>query len=85
MAHALGITHMPIFSHKLGTETIAPNISVTNGFPQPDYGMPMDSYPGQLSPQYSLNDRLTLGTTRPSVQDLRPFGPPSDRPTPYVG
>jgi hypothetical protein len=34
MAHALGKTHMPNFlSHKLGTETIAPNTSTTNGFP----------------------------------------------------
>jgi hypothetical protein len=43
MAHALGKTHMPSFlSHKLGVETIAPNTSATNGFPQPYSGMPMD-------------------------------------------
>ena len=44
MAHALGKTHMPNFlSHKLDDETIAPNTSATNGFPQPYSGMPMDS------------------------------------------
>jgi hypothetical protein len=45
MAHALGKTHMPNFlSHKLDTKIIAPNTSVTNGFPQPYFGMPMDSF-----------------------------------------
>jgi hypothetical protein len=35
MVHAIGKIHMPNFlSHKLGTETITPNISATNGFPQ---------------------------------------------------
>jgi hypothetical protein len=34
MVHALGKTHMSNFlSYKLGTETIAPNTSATNGFP----------------------------------------------------
>jgi hypothetical protein len=47
MAHALGKTHVPNFSsHKLGAETVAPNTSATNVFPQPYYGLPMDSYPG---------------------------------------
>jgi hypothetical protein len=86
MAHALGKTNMPNFlSHKLCTETIAQNISTTNGFPQPYSGMPMDSYPGRPSPPSSLNGGSTLSTTGPSTHDLGPFGPWSDRPTPYTG
>jgi hypothetical protein len=47
MAHALGKIHMPNFlSHKLGAETIAPDTSAINEFPQPYSGMSMDSYPG---------------------------------------
>jgi hypothetical protein len=43
--HALEKTHMPNFlSYKLGTETITPNTSATNGFPQLYYDRPIDSY-----------------------------------------
>jgi hypothetical protein len=76
MVHALGKTHMPNFlSHKLGAETIAPNTSTINGFPQPYSGIPMDSYPGRpLSPS-QLNGRSTLSMVGPSANDLRPSGP----------
>jgi hypothetical protein len=86
MAHALGKTHMTNFLlHKLGAKTIAPNTSATNGFPQPYSGMSMDSYPGRPSPPSPLNGRSTLSMAGPSAHDLGPFGPPSDRPIPYVG
>jgi hypothetical protein len=86
MAHALGKTHMPNFlSHKLGTETIAPNTSATNGFPQPYSSMPMDSYPGRPSSPSPLNGRSTLSMAEPSANDLGPSDPPSDRLTPYTG
>jgi hypothetical protein len=43
--HALEKTHMPNFlSYKLGTETITPNTSATNEFPQLYSGRPIDSY-----------------------------------------
>jgi hypothetical protein len=85
MTHALGKTHMPNFlSHKLGAETIAPNTSATNGFPQPYSGMPMDSYPGRPSPPSSLNGESTLSTAGPFAHSRGPSGPPSDRPTPYA-
>jgi hypothetical protein len=83
MAHALGKTHMPTFlSYKLGAETIAPNTSAINGFPQPYSSVSMDSYPGRPSP---LNGRSTLSMARPSANDPRPSDPPSDRPAPYTG
>jgi hypothetical protein len=86
MAPALGKTHMTNFLlHKLGAKMIAPNTSATNGFPQPYSSMPMDSYPGRPSPPSPLNGRSTLSMSGPSAHDLRPSGPPSDRPTPYVG
>jgi hypothetical protein len=77
---------MPNFlSHKLGTETILPNTSATNGFPQPYSGMSMDLYPGRPSPPSPLNDGSTLSTAGPSAHDLGPSSPPSDHPTPYTG
>jgi hypothetical protein len=86
MAHALGKTHMPSFlSHKLGAQTIAPNTSATNGFPQAYSGMPMDSYPGPPSPPSSLNGESTLSMAGPSAHNRGPSDPPSDRPTPYAG
>jgi hypothetical protein len=85
MAHALGKTHMPNFlSHKLDIETIAPNTSATNGFPQPYFGMSMDSYLGRPSSPSPLNDGSTLSTAGPSAHDLGPSDPPSDRPAPYA-
>jgi hypothetical protein len=73
MSHALEKTHMPNFlSYELGTETIAPNTSATNGFPQPYPGMPMDSYLGRPSLPSSLNGRSTLSMVGPSTHDLRP-------------
>jgi hypothetical protein len=81
MTHALGKTHIPNFlSHKLGIETIVPNTSATNGFPQPYSGMPMDSYPGRPSAPSSLNSGSTLSMAGPSAHDLRPSGPLSDHP-----
>jgi hypothetical protein len=86
MTHALGKTHMPNFlSHKLGAETIAPNTSATNGFPQPYSGMPMDSYPGRPSPPSWLNGESTLSTAGPSAHNRGLSDPPSDRPAPYAG
>jgi hypothetical protein len=88
MAHALGKTHMPNFlSHKLGVETIVPNTSATNGFLQPYSGVPMDSYPGQLSSPSPLDGGSTLSTVGPSAStyNLGPSSPPSDRLTPYTG
>jgi hypothetical protein len=86
MAHALEKTHMPNFlSHKLGAETIAPNTSATNRFPQPYSGMSIDSYPGRPSPPSSLNGESTLSTTGPSAHNRGPSGPPSDSPAPYAG
>jgi hypothetical protein len=89
MTQALEKTHMPTFlSHKLGAETIAPNTSATNGFPQPYSGMSMDSYPGRpssLSPPSPLNGGSTLSMVGPSAHDFGPSGPPSNRPTPYTG
>jgi hypothetical protein len=85
MEHALGKTHMPNFlSHKLGAETIKPNTSATNGFLHPYSGMSMDSYLGRPSPPFPLNGGSTLSTDGQSAHDLGPFGPPSDRPTPYA-
>jgi hypothetical protein len=73
MTHALGKAHMPNFLlHKLGTETIAPNTSATNGFPQPYSGMPMDSYPGRPSPPSPLNGGSTMSMAGPSAHDLGP-------------
>jgi hypothetical protein len=75
MAHALGKTHMPNFlSHKLGAETIAPNTSAINGFPQPYSGMPMDSYPRRPSQPSPLDGRSTLSMVGPFANDLRPSG-----------
>jgi hypothetical protein len=86
MAHVLGKTHMPNFlSYKLGAETIVPNTSAINGFPQPYFGVPMDSYPGRPSPPSPLNGRSTLSMAGLSANDPRPSGPPSDRPAPYAG
>jgi hypothetical protein len=77
---------MPNFlSHKLGAETIAPNTSATNGFPQPYSGMSMDSYPERPSPPSPLNGGSTLSMVVPSAHDFGPSGPPSNRPTPYTG
>jgi hypothetical protein len=77
---------MPNFlSHKLGAETIAPNTSATNEFPQPYSGMLMDSYPGRPSPPSSLNGESTLSTVGPSAHNRGLSGPPSDRPAPYAG
>jgi hypothetical protein len=61
------------------------NTSATNGFPQLYFGMPMDSYLGQLSSSSSLNGGSTLSTVEPSAHDLRPSSPPSDHPAPYSG
>jgi hypothetical protein len=71
MAHALGKSHMPNFlSHKLGTETIAPNTSTTNGFPQPYSGISVDSYLARLSPLSLLNGGSTLSTVELSAHNL---------------
>jgi hypothetical protein len=85
MAHALGKTHMPNFlSDKLGTEKIEPNTSIINGFPQPYFGMSMDSYTGRPSPPSSLNGGSTLSMARPSAHDVGPSDPLSDCLTPYT-
>jgi hypothetical protein len=86
MAHALGKTHMPYFlSHELGTETIAPNTSETNGFPQPYSGMSVDSYPGRPSLPSSLNGGSTLSTGGSSAHNLGLSSPSSDHLAPYAG
>jgi hypothetical protein len=59
------------------------NTSVTNGDsqPQPLYGMPMNSYPGQIPPPPSLLGRSApLDTVGPSDLLLGPSGPYADRP-----
>jgi hypothetical protein len=70
MSHALGKTNMPNYlSYKLGVETIAPNTSAINEFPQPYSSVPMDSYPGRHSPPSPLNGRSTLSMVGPSAND----------------
>jgi hypothetical protein len=56
MTRALEKSHTPIFSHELGTKTVVPNTSATNGFSQSQsyYGMPMNSYLGQPLSSSSL-------------------------------
>jgi hypothetical protein len=59
------------------------NTSATNGDlqPQPLYGVPMNSYPGQVPPPPSLLGRLTpLNTVGPSELLPRPSGPYANRP-----
>jgi hypothetical protein len=72
-------------SRKLGAETIAPNTSATNVFPQLYSGMPMDSYLGRPSLPSPLYGGSTLNMDGPSTHDIEPSGSPSDRLTPYVG
>lgn len=88
MTHAFVKSHTPNFlSHELGTETIVPNTSTTNVFSQSQlyYDMSMNLYPGKLQLSSSLYGGSALSTTRQSTHDLRPFGPSSDRSTPYAG
>jgi hypothetical protein len=48
--------------------------------PQPLYGMPMNSYSGQIQPPSSLLSRSApLNTVEPSEPLLGPFGPYTDR------
>jgi hypothetical protein len=58
------------------------NTSATNGDsqPQPLYGMPMNSYPGQIPPPSSLLGRsVPLDTVGPSELLPRQFGPYTER------
>jgi hypothetical protein len=86
--HVLEKTHTPNFwSHELDTKITASNTSTTNGAfqSQPYYGMPMNSYPGQMMSPSSLHCRSALGMAGQSTHDHGPSGPPTNHPTPYVG
>jgi hypothetical protein len=88
MTHALENTHTPDFlSHKLDTKITASKTSATNGASQsqPYYGMSMNSYPGKMLSPALLHGRSALGTAKQSTHDHGSSGPPTDRPTPYVG
>ena len=87
MTRALEKSHTPIFSHELGTKTVVPNTSATNGFSQSQsyYGMPMNSYLGQPLSSSSLCGGSALRTTEQSAHNLKPSDPPSDRLAPYAG
>jgi hypothetical protein len=88
MTHALENTHTPDFlSHKLDTKITASKASTTNGASQsqPYYGMSMNSYPGKMLSPALLHGRSALNTAGQSAHDHGPSGPPTDRPTPYVG
>jgi hypothetical protein len=64
------------------------NTSAINGDlqPQPLYGMPMNSYPGQVPPPPSLLGRsATLDAVGPSELLPRPSDPYTDRPAFYAG
>jgi hypothetical protein len=64
------------------------NRSATNGDsqPQPLYGMPINSYPGQIPPPPSLLGRsVPLDTVGPSKLWPGQFGPYADRPAFPVG
>jgi hypothetical protein len=88
MTHVLENTHTPDFlSNKLDTKITVSKTSATNGasLSQPYYGMSMNSYPGKMMSPTSLHGRSALGTAGQSAHDHGPSGPPTDRPTPYVG
>jgi hypothetical protein len=58
------------------------DVSATNGDsqPQPLYGMPMNSYSGQIQPPpFLLGRSAPLNTVGPSEPLPRPFGPYADR------
>jgi hypothetical protein len=64
------------------------NTSTTNGYlqPQPLYGMPMNSYPGQVPPPPSLLGRsATLDAVEPSEHLPGPSEPYADRSAFYAG
>jgi hypothetical protein len=75
-------------SYKTSNEVFMSDASATNGDsqPQPLYGMPMNSYLGQIQPSSPLLGRsVPLNTVGPSELLPGPSGPYADRPACSAG
>jgi hypothetical protein len=89
LMHTLEKSVAPSFpSYETSNRISMSNTSATNGDlqPQPLYGIPMNSYPGQVPPPPSLLGRsATLDAAGPSELLPGPSDPYADRPAFYVG